>query len=96
LADPEVEWKGYFASIYYNAAKTLDMRDSGVIIAGMLATAATVALIGGPGGVAIGGAMFAIDAGAAANIAVTASNAVGDGRCLQVDVPSMMPDIINC
>jgi hypothetical protein len=95
MADPEMEWKGYFATLTYTESETLGMRDQGVIIAGMLATGAAMAAFGPPGA-AIGAAMVGIGAGSVGIIAATASNAVGDGRCLSLDVPSMMPSIIDC
>lgn len=95
IADPEMEWKGYYATLTYTASETLGMRDQGVIIAGMLVAAAGLAAFGPPGAV-IGAAMVGIGGASVGIIAATASNAVGDGRCLSLDVPSMMPSIINC
>lgn len=95
IADPEMEWKGYYATLTYSKSETLGMRDQGVIIAGMLVAAAGMAAFGPPGA-AIGAVMVGIGAASVGIIAATASNAVGDGRCLSLDVPSMMPSIVNC
>jgi hypothetical protein len=95
VADPEMTWKGYYATLTYTKSETLGMRDQGVIIAGMLVAAAGMAAFGPPGA-AIGAVMVGIGAASVGIIAATASNAVGDGRCLSLDVPSMMPSIINC
>lgn len=102
VSDPRVVWMGYYAQLWYTKAETQHMRDSGVVIAGMLATGAGLAAFGPPGAAvgaamfAIGAAMFAIGAGAAGIIAATAANAVDDGKCLKVDVPSMYPSIVKC
>lgn len=95
IADPEMEWKGYYATLTYSASETLGMRDQGVIIAGMLAAAAGMAAFGPPGA-AIGAGMATIGAASTGIIAATASNAVSDGRCLSVDVPSTIPSIVDC
>lgn len=95
VSDPRVVWMGYYAQLWYNKAETLQMRDSGVVVGSMLALAATLAAFG-PAGAAIGAVMAAIGAASVGIIAATAANAVSDGRCLKVDVPSMYPTIVNC
>jgi hypothetical protein len=96
VADPEVKWMGYFIRLTYSKAETRGMRDQGVIIAGVVGLGAAIAAAAGPAAPAIVAAVYAASAAAVGIIATTASNAVGDGRCLQLDIPSMIPSIVKC
>lgn len=96
VADPEVKWMGHFIRLTYSKAETRGMRDQGVIIAGVVGLGAAIAAASGPAAPAIIAAVYAASAAAVGIIATTASNAVGDGKCLQLDIPSMIPTIVKC
>lgn len=96
VADPEVKWMGYFVRLKYSKRETRGMRDQGVIIAGIVGLGAAISAAAGPAAPAIIAAVYAASAAAVTVIATTASNAVSDGKCLQLDIPSMIPSIIRC
>jgi len=97
ILDPEAEWKGFYGRLTYSRAETRNMRDEGVVIAGLLTGSAGIAAMFGPGAPIVGAALAAGSAAAVGIIATTASNATADGRCLQVDVPPLVtPRIVNC
>lgn len=96
VADPEVAWMGYFVRLAYSKKETLSMRDQGVIVGGLAALGAAVSAAAGPAAPVVVAALYAVSATAVGIIAATASNAVGDGKCLQLDVPSMYPSIVRC
>lgn len=97
ILDPEAEWKGFYGRLTYSRAETANMRDQGVVIAGLLGGSAGIAAMFGPGAPIVGAALAAASAAAVGIIATTASNAHSDGRCLQVDIPPLVnPTIVNC
>lgn len=90
ILDPEAEWKGFYGRLTYSRAETKNMRDQGVVIAG-------IAALFGPGAPIVGAALAAASASAVGIIATTASNASADGRCLQIDIPPLVtPRIVDC
>lgn len=97
ILDPEAEWKGFYGRLTYSRAETKNMRDQGVVIAGLLTGSAGIAAMFGPGAPIVGAALAAASASAVGIIATTASNASADGRCLQVDIPPLVtPRIVDC
>lgn len=96
VADPKVDWMGYFVRLTYTKAETRNMRDQGVIIGAIVGAGAAIAAAAGPAAPAIIAAVYAASTIAVGIIATTASNAVGDGKCLQLDIPSMYPSIVKC
>lgn len=97
LADPEAEWKGFYGRLTYSKAETANMRDQGVVIAGLLAGSAGIATMFGPGAPIVGAILAGASATAVGIISATASNAHNDGRCLQVDIPPLVnPAIVDC
>lgn len=96
VADPKVDWMGYFVRLTYSKAETRNMRDQGVIIGAIVGAGAAIAAAAGPAAPAIIAAVYAATTVAVGVIATTASNAVGDGKCLQLDIPSMYPSIVKC
>lgn len=96
VADPKVDWMGYFVRLTYSKAETRNMRDQGIIIGAIVGAGATIAAAAGPAAPAIIAAVYAASTVAVGVIAATASNAVGDGKCLQLDIPSMYPSIVKC
>lgn len=96
VADPKVDWMGYFVRLTYSKAETRNMRDQGIIIGAIVGAGATISLAAGPAAPAIIAAVYAASTVAVGVIAATASNAVGDGKCLQLDIPSMYPSIVKC
>ena len=97
MADPEAEWKGFYGRLTYSAAETANMRDQGVVIAGLLGGSAGIAALFGPGAPIVGAALAAGSAAAVGIISATAANAHGDGRCLEIDIPPLVtPAIVDC
>ncbi|MEV4736088.1 MULTISPECIES: hypothetical protein [unclassified Microbacterium] len=96
VADPKVDWMGYFVRLTYSKAETRNMRDQGIIVGAIVGAGATISLAAGPAAPAIIAAVYAASAVAVGVIATTASNAVSDGKCLQLDIPSMFPSIVKC
>lgn len=97
LADPEAEWKGFYGRLTYSKAETANMRDQGVVIAGLLAGSAGIAALFGPGAPIVAAVLAGASATAVGIISATASNAHSDGRCLQVDIPPLVnPAIVDC
>ncbi|MGO3764453.1 hypothetical protein ACTXM3_18655 [Glutamicibacter arilaitensis] len=97
ILDPEAEWKGFYGRLTYSRAETKNMRDEGVVIAGLLTGSAGIAAMFGPGAPVVGAALAAASAAAVGIISATASNASADGRCLQIDIPPLVnPRIVNC
>lgn len=97
ILDPEAERKGFYGPLTYSRAETKNMRDEGVVIAGLLTRSAGIAAMLGPGAPIVGAALAAASAAAVGIIATNASNASADGRCLHIDIPPLVNNrIVNC
>ena len=93
ILDPEAERKGFCGRLTYSRAETKNMRDEGVVIAGLLTGSTGIAAMFGPGAPIVGAALAA----AVGIIATNASNASADGRCLHIDIPPLVNNrIVNC
>ncbi|TFV29920.1 hypothetical protein E4K10_46315 [Streptomyces sp. T1317-0309] len=79
--------------MYYNKSETRSMRNKGnALAAGLAFTSIVGGALGGPAGAVVAAGVTGVWAGYTATVA---SNAVSDGKCLEIKLPTLKAGVYS-